>query len=542
MDQEHNYHSEKKPVEDNPPDASFEFRNPNPGFGENWWEWHMRVGANKHSRDFMPYRLDGLESLFADYSEKNIYEGFLRKHPGIPIPNFETLYNIELDEPTKISLGLNFIKRSFVVGDVCRINYSDPESGNKFSEQEIIDDFKRNFPLLYLPDGPPQDLLRYIAHNYQTLGDHEIIARSRGLSQEEAQRIADVWNKRNDRYFDFGADEEEFISNLEQLHRLLNDTKEGKTFKELPKQEWHKYYIELADNATNEMLSKFGIRPSKVPPNKIVIIDQPPFSDSMYSSGTDKVYLTKPLSNIHFLNHAIHELLHYKSMRQIRFDKKNSIYYFWALGTSTQTKDGEILLTPLNEGLTQMLTRMAMNKESIRQDPFVHEQLKRNATEADRFGLLPDKYFGTAYLPAQEEDYFNRIGLSEGYQRETNAVFKLIARLSYFSEGKYSREDILSAFVALAFRGRIHKLVKIFEEVFDIDAFVDLMSAKDATEFSQAVAKIGDVDSLLIPLKEKNVAMLGECADDPQNPRHAEYTALQDQIDELEGLIYTNRL
>lgn len=276
---------------------------------------------------------------------------------------------------------------------------------------------------------------------------------------------------------------------LEQNFPVLEKIEKDKTPED-------KIIIELVNEATDEVLGKYGIEGFVVPENNIHIINEKDWPDdrgsAFYNSMAQSVAVREAPAKIVFLKKLFHEMLHFKSYNALQVttgdDSKIDQY---RVGLTVVTRDGERQYFKfLNEAVTEELTKR-FSTQLFDEEIFSEEQertyeimerypdCKRNNGER----LFDGEVF---YAETMDSDTWkdavgrifgkerNREIMTEGFTyREEREFLSLLVYRLYDANTDYfkDREEVFDLFAKAALTGNLLTIGKLIDKTFGQGTF-----------------------------------------------------------------------
>ena len=485
------------------------------------------------------YKFKLPEKKNASQPNEEIVQEFLQDHPSLPIPDFSKIYDIDLDPETKAALELNFIKRSYIVGHSCHIDYYSRENGQPLSPDISIILFRYNYPEIEVPNLPPEQTLEYLRYHYETESDLSVLKRKLKLSKKKVKEIKDktpigtfAGINVGIRGIDRSAIPEDYIAHAPSCTQELINY-------ELPKMAWQKYLIALAQIALDDYLRKLGIETIQIPMERVHMVPDQKIllyfgNHSTYEALSNHIFISDTNNPLGILDMSIHEIAHAKSSKMFHFNLNDKSFYLCRFATLDIDLNDEEPFSPLNESLTEEITIRVMKSEKIQQDEYVKQRIQIKSWAARDLDFSIDELVG---LSNPNDEGMMAI-IDRGYKKERRIFNKLVKKIAFFSHGKYTTEQIFEAFVRMSFKtGSTEEIIEIFKNSFGVGTMKKIFSINNTQEFYDYVSSLGDIYAKLKPLYELNNDYLKKDADNPNNPLNRSYLELQDRIDQLESLL-----
>ena len=241
--------------------------------------------------------------------------------------------------------------------------------------------------------------------------------------------------------------------------------------------------LSLVDQATNEILQKYGLPDFNIPPENVHIRFDKEWEKTkqagIYNPGKQHAVLQdKKRTRTRFALQSFHEKLHFKSYNSRQMDTEGSTTGY-RLGLTIKTRDEEkVLFRNLNEAITEAMTKKYGTK--LLDNPlFEDEQVKTKALKA-RYGN--DPVFGDVYFmekadhhpilnlirrflhkPEQKDTYYE----SFVYEKERQTLDTLIKKLLAKNPEKFkSEEEIMEMFERAMMTGHIHAVGQLIDKTF----------------------------------------------------------------------------
>jgi hypothetical protein len=254
--------------------------------------------------------------------------------------------------------------------------------------------------------------------------------------------------------------------------------------------------LELANNATNELLKEYEVEVFSIPDKNIHIIPEKDWQDdkesAFYDSMAQAIAIREAPAKVVFLKTVFHEMLHFKSYNamQVISDAKGKVNQY-RVGLTVITRDGEKKFFKfLNEAVTEELTKRFVAR--LFDNPLFSEERKRTAEIMNRYPnartrqgrkSFDDEVF---YADTLDDDTWkdavgrvfgkerNRIIISEGfsYKEERDFLSLFVDRLYQKNYREFdNREEIFDLFAQAALSGNLLRIGKLIDRTFGIGTF-----------------------------------------------------------------------
>lgn len=245
----------------------------------------------------------------------------------------------------------------------------------------------------------------------------------------------------------------DFKDNFEE--KRLREIKEH----EIPKTPEDIEVINLANKATNEIRRKYGFSDFDVPPENIVIVDEPHWhwgegGDNAYFSSSGQIIAT-PYSgpNFNFARLMFHEMLHFKSFGSLRVSKDGQTMTEDRSGLQARTRKGKMYFKNLNEAVTETLTKDFITSLLRNKD----QRFSKEIQELEQRGIIPEN-LGE--------------GMIFGYGQQREALNTLVDKIFERNSGMFdSKEEVLGIFVKSMFSSNLLAIGKLIDKTFGAGTF-----------------------------------------------------------------------
>ncbi|KKS01474.1 MAG: hypothetical protein UU54_C0004G0022 [Candidatus Yanofskybacteria bacterium GW2011_GWA2_41_22] len=248
---------------------------------------------------------------------------------------------------------------------------------------------------------------------------------------------------------------------------ILDDFKdnfEGKRLREIKEHEIPKTpedieVINLANEATNEIRRKYGFSNFDIPPENIVIVDEPHWGwgeggDNAYFSSTGQIIAT-PYSgqNFNFARLMFHEMLHFKSFGSLRVSKDGKTMTEDRSGLQARMHKGKMYFKNLNEAVTETLTKNFITGLFRNKD----QRFTKEVQELEQRGIAPEN-LGE--------------GMIFGYGQQREALNALVDKIFEKNGDIFdSKEEVFGIFVKSIFNNNLLALGKLIDKTFGVGTF-----------------------------------------------------------------------
>lgn len=254
--------------------------------------------------------------------------------------------------------------------------------------------------------------------------------------------------------------------------------------------------LELANNATNELLQKYEVEGFSIPDKNIHIIPEKDWhrekGSALYNSMAQAIAIREAPAKIVFLKKVFHEMLHFKSYNalQVISDAKAKVDEY-RVGLVVVTRDGEKRFFKfLNEAVTEELTKKFIVR--LFDDPLFLRERERTAEIMNRYPnartsqgsmLFNGEVF---YADTLDDDTWkdaigrvfgrerNRALISESFTHEAERDFlsSLVDRLYQKNLTEFnSQEEIFDLFAKAALSGNLLRIGKLIDRTFGRGTF-----------------------------------------------------------------------
>ena len=245
----------------------------------------------------------------------------------------------------------------------------------------------------------------------------------------------------------------DFKDNFEE--KKLREIKEH----EIPKTPDDIEVINLANKATNEIRRKYGFSDFDIPPENIVIVDEPHWGwgdggDNAYFSSTGQIIAT-PYSgqNFNFARLMFHEMLHFKSFGSLRVSKDGRTMTEDRSGLQARTRKGKMYFKNLNEAVTETLTKDFITGLFRNMD----QRFAKEVQELEQRGIVPEN-LGE--------------GMIFGYEQQRKALNTLVDKIFEKNSDIFdSREEVFGIFIKSMFSSNLLAVGKLIDKTFGVGTF-----------------------------------------------------------------------
>lgn len=259
---------------------------------------------------------------------------------------------------------------------------------------------------------------------------------------------------------------------------------------ERDKTEFELEAIRLVNEEIDSIREKYGLAPFEVPADKVHILLRTPETEknpnhAFFTMGLQVMALIEGGSRTETLKFMFHEMTHFKSF------------------ASVQPVDGEIVerraglisgqrersFVPLNEAVTEALTKRFMNKSA--DHPLISDEskLKRDAIGSRGTGDGSDDAF--VRRVRNHDGTFHDEIMRYTYPLEREALDLLIDKLKTRNPQVFrDKEEWFDMFASAMFNGHLLELARVIEKTFGAGKFRELGEQKDGAQMLKFVESL----------------------------------------------------
>lgn len=245
----------------------------------------------------------------------------------------------------------------------------------------------------------------------------------------------------------------DFKDNFEE--KKLREIKEH----EIPKTPEDIEVINLANEATNAIRRKYGFSVFDVPPENIVIVDEPYWDwgeggeRARFSSAGQIIATPYSGQNFHFAGIMFHEMLHFKSFGSLRVSKDGKTIAQDRFGLEARTRKGKMYFKNLNEAVIETLAKDFVTSLFRNKDPRFSKEIQ----ELEQLGIVLEN-LGE--------------GMNFGYEQQREALNILVDKIFERNSGVFgSKEEVLGIFVESMFSSNLLAVGKLIDKTFGAGTF-----------------------------------------------------------------------
>ncbi len=287
--------------------------------------------------------------------------------------------------------------------------------------------------------------------------------------------------------------------------------------KEREKREEEEEIINLANQLTNELLQRYGLKPLDVYLENVHIIKKDKWWRNSQVGGYYKMYdqavfMVEQPANIVLFEKMIHELIHLKSYNAIQVvqgtEKSIGDYRMGMEVTSRDARRWYFKL--LNEAVTEKLT-MAIFSQSMNNLLFADDLAKTVLNKENYKKKIAEEtgkefiFNDNVYYVGQERNTWpqqvgRKIGLvkgkqevifdSHGYSRERELLDILIDRIMQHHHEYSDKSEVFDIFVKAVLQGDIRPLARVIESTFGKGTFRRFGEFDDIEKLKYFVKKL----------------------------------------------------
>jgi len=238
--------------------------------------------------------------------------------------------------------------------------------------------------------------------------------------------------------------------------------------------------INLADNATNEIRKKYGMKKFDIPPKNIHIIKKDSWDTDdnegrliggYFDQKGQRIIMRESLNRIRFMKTVFHEMLHFKSYNALQVENvsnsKVEPYRSGISGASRNYSTG--YLHSINEAVTEELTKRFSSK--LYDNPIFAEEVSKTkeALAAHSTNIqgkpLPKNAYEDVYYASDSK--FGLQCFEHTYKSERDALQLLIDKLFERNKENYNnQEEIFELFAKGFMTGNILPIGKLIDKTF----------------------------------------------------------------------------
>jgi len=248
--------------------------------------------------------------------------------------------------------------------------------------------------------------------------------------------------------------------------------------------------ISLVNQATNDVMQKYGWENINIPPDNVHIIDykkwEDAYGDARYLNLDQAIAIQEQPYKVLFARKLFHEMIHFKSYNAAQAVNEEETTYpeDYRKGLVILSRDGKnIYLNNLNEAIVEEITKMNIN--NLLKNPVFDNEMN-NYNKIKTANINMKSYSGLALF--DDETYFAEImnkkpkwlkiilpnlkreegihAIQFTYKEERSILHTLINKLEHRQSNHTNTDEIFEIFAKAAITGSILPMARIIENTF----------------------------------------------------------------------------
>jgi hypothetical protein len=278
-------------------------------------------------------------------------------------------------------------------------------------------------------------------------------------------------------------DEKQKILNKSE-ENFFSQRIEDLTGKEREKKPEEIEIINLANQCTNEIRRKYGLKKFDIPAQNIHIIKKEEWpdndNDASYVSMLQAIGIKEHPAKFVLMKKVIHEMLHFKSYNAVQVvDGEDGHIDEYRMGLNVHSRDGKTMyFRNLNEAVTEEMTKMLMGR-FIEHPLFIEETMQSRDLARrgrDMRSVKNERLFDENTYYAEVEDMGNdRVRINaESFTKvqERRILGKLIDKIFEKNKNEFrNKQEIFEMFATSMMTGNIMAIGKLIDKTFTMGTF-----------------------------------------------------------------------